>query len=76
MYGSRDSPSRRFSITLPDPLPTNYVRTTALDYNRMGTNGAALSVPAMIWSPIAQVPTNSFSQVIRLQRSRLAAPVC
>jgi len=57
--------NRGFSITLPDPLPTNYVRTTALDYNRMDTNGAALSVPAMIWSPIAQVPTNSFSQVIQ-----------
>jgi hypothetical protein len=57
--------NRGFSITLPDPLPTNYVRTTALDYNQMDTNGAALSVPAMIWSPIAQVPTNSFSQVIQ-----------
>ena len=56
--------TRGFSITLPDPLPTNYVKTTALDYNRLDEYGNPVQVPAMIWSPILQVPTNGFSQVI------------
>jgi uncharacterized repeat protein (TIGR01451 family) len=56
--------SRGFSITLPDPLPTNFVKTTAWDYSQTGTNGAPLQVPAMIWSPVVQVPTNGFSQTI------------
>ena len=50
--------SRGFSITLPDPLPEAYVRTNAMDAN------LDLVLPAMIWSPIMQVPTNQFSQVI------------
>ncbi len=56
---------RGFSITLPDPLPTNYVVTTAVDHNRLDEFGEPLAVPAMIWSPIMQVPTNGFSQVIQ-----------
>ena len=57
--------TRGFSITLPNPLPSNYVSTTALDYNNL-SNGQPSVVDAMIWSPIAQVPTNSagFSQQI------------
>lgn len=51
--------SRGFSITLPDPLPARYVTTNAWsDYTQ--TN----RVPAMIWSPITQVPTNAFRQTI------------
>ena len=51
--------TRGFSITLPDPLPESYVTTNAWsDFTQ--TN----SVPAMIWSPITQVPTNAFSQTI------------
>ena len=51
--------TRGFSITLPDPLPESYVTTNAWsDFTQ--TN----SVPAMIWSPISQVPTNAFSQTI------------
>ena len=51
--------TRGFSITLPDPLPENYVTTNAWsDFTQ--TN----SVAAMVWSPISQVPTNAFSQTI------------
>ena len=51
--------SRGYSITLPDPLPESYATTTAWsDVARTST------VPALIWSPIVQVPTNGFSQVI------------
>jgi hypothetical protein len=56
--------NRGFSITLPDPLPMNYVSTTALDINRVDENGNPVQVPAMVWSPIVQVPTNGFSQAI------------
>ncbi|MDY0146290.1 MAG: hypothetical protein RBS84_09940, partial [Kiritimatiellia bacterium] len=56
--------NRGFSITLPDPLPAGYVVTNALDYNQADESNHAAVVPAMIWSPIAQVPTNGFSQVI------------
>ena len=56
--------NRGFSITLPDPLPAKYVVTNALDYNQADESNKAAVVNAMIWSPIAQVPTNSFSQVI------------
>ena len=56
--------NRGFSITLPDPLPTGYAVTNALDYNQADESNKAAVVNAMIWSPIAQVPTNSFSQVI------------
>jgi len=58
--------TRGFSITLPKPLPTSYATTTAYDYSVTDTNGLPAQVPAMVWSPIARVPTNSagFSQVI------------
>ena len=56
--------NRGFSITLPDPLPTNYVTTTAWDYNQLDTNDHPIQVTAMVWSPILQVPTNGFSQTI------------
>jgi SdrD B-like domain len=56
--------TRGFSITLPDPLPTNYVQTTALDINQEDEGGNPLQVPAMVWSPIVQVPTNGYSQTI------------
>ena len=61
---SPDFFSRGFSITLPDPLPEAYATTVALDYNRLDTNGQPIEVAAMFWSPIAQVPTNGFSQTI------------
>ena len=48
--------TRGFSITLPDPLPDYYVSTTAYDYNLPG--GTTNPIPAMIWSPVLQVPTN------------------
>ncbi len=57
--------NRGFSITLPDPLPSGYATTTALDYNQVDESNRAAVVDAMIWSPIAQVPTNGFSQVIQ-----------
>ena len=56
--------NRGFSINLPKPLPTNYATTVAYDYSQLDTNGSPVQVPAMIWSPIAQVPTNAFSQTI------------
>ncbi len=56
--------TRGFSITLPNPLPTNYVSTVAMDHGQVGTNGLPIEIPAMVWSPLAQVPTNAFSQVI------------
>ena len=56
--------NRGFSIVLPDPLPANYVTTTAIDAGRLDTNGVPLVVPAMMWSPLMRVPTNGFSQVI------------
>jgi uncharacterized repeat protein (TIGR01451 family) len=56
--------TRGFSITLPDPLPTNYVQTTALDISQKDVDGNPLQVPAMVWSPIVQVPTNGYSQTI------------
>ena len=58
--------NRGFSIQLPNPVPTNYATTTAIDNTRVDTNGAPLVVPAMVWSPIMQVPTNQagFSQQI------------
>ena len=51
--------SRGFSINLPDPVPAPYATTLAADKQQGLTN-----LPAMIWSPIMQVPTNGFSQVI------------
>jgi endonuclease/exonuclease/phosphatase family metal-dependent hydrolase len=56
--------NRGFSISLPDPLPADYITTTAFDYALVGSNGAPVSVDAMVWSPIMKVPTNAFSQVI------------
>lgn len=51
--------TRGFSITLPDPLPESYATTNAwTDFTQTNL------VPAMVWSPIAQVPTNGFSQTI------------
>lgn len=58
--------SRGFSITLPDPIPDQYVTTTALDYNELDPSGDPIVLPAMVWSPVLQVPTNDvgFSQTI------------
>jgi uncharacterized repeat protein (TIGR01451 family) len=56
--------TRGFAITLPDTLTSNYVHTTALDYNELDQHGNPVEVPAMIWSPILEVPTNGFSQTI------------
>jgi hypothetical protein len=56
--------TRGFSITLPNPLPSNYVTTAAYDNSQLGPDGKPVQIPAMVWSPIAQVPTNGFSQVI------------
>lgn len=50
--------SRGFSITLPKPLPANYVTTNAWD------NDNATNLLAMVWHPILQVPTNGFTHVI------------
>ena len=51
--------TRGFSITLPNPLPERYVATTAFDWNQPG--GTTNPIPAMVWSPILQVPTNSYA---------------
>ncbi len=56
--------TRGFSITLPTPLPTNYATITAVDINELDLAGNPVQVPAMVWSPVVQVPTNGFSQVI------------
>ena len=56
--------ARGFSITLPDPIPSAYISTNAYDYNRLDSLGCPEKVDAMVWSPILQVPTNGFSQVI------------
>jgi hypothetical protein len=56
--------TRGFSITLPDVLPTNYVETTAQDYNQLDPYGRPVTVQAQYWEPILQVPTNDFSQEI------------
>ncbi len=61
----KDFFTRGFSIRLPKPLPAPYTTTTAVDKTQLSTNGLPLTVPAMVWSPIAQVPTNGFSQVIQ-----------
>jgi hypothetical protein len=49
---------RGFSITLPDPLPAAYVTTVATNLE------TGEEVSAMMWSPIAQVPTNGFAHTI------------
>ena len=48
--------NRGFSITLPDPLPTNYVTTTAWDYNQLDTNNHPIQVAARVWSPYTGKP--------------------
>ncbi|MGD9611281.1 MAG: lamin tail domain-containing protein [Kiritimatiellia bacterium] len=65
---SNDFFSRGFSITLPTPLPSSYVTTNAWSDFLTKTS----PIPAMIWSPIAQVPTNNigFSQVIHCGQRR------
>jgi autotransporter-associated beta strand protein len=50
--------ARGFSITLPSPLPSSYVTTNSWDANNSN------SVPAMVWRPILQVPTNGFTHTI------------
>lgn len=44
---------RGFSLTLPKPLPTNYVTTMAYDFDN------ATNVAAMVWRPILKVPTTN-----------------
>jgi hypothetical protein len=59
--------ARGFSITLPSPLPTNYVTTNGWTDNAMTS-----TVPAMVWHPVLKVPTNgpgtavSYSHVIAM----------
>ena len=69
--------TRGFSITLPNPIPSNYVTTTAVDVNELDLSGKPVQVPAMVWSPIVQVPTNGFSQTIAtgVQSGRVATLV-
>ena len=50
---------RGFSITLPNPIPYEYVNSIATNFD----TGQTLS--AMVWTPVLQVPTNGFSQVIQ-----------
>jgi hypothetical protein len=56
--------SRGFSIHLPDPVPEPYAVTNAFDYEQKNPDGTYKQVPAMVWSPIVQVPTNNFMQQI------------
>ena len=56
--------SRGFSIHLPDPVPEPYAVTNAFDYEQKNPDGTYKQVPAMVWSPILQVPTNNFMQQI------------
>lgn len=63
--------SRGFSITLPDlsdPVLSNlYVTTSGVDnYTIDPATGRPTVLPAMVWSPVLQVPTNNvgFSQTI------------
>ena len=56
--------SRGFSIHLPNPVPEPYAVTNAYDYEQKNPDGTFRQVPAMVWSPIVQVPTNNFTQQI------------
>ena len=56
--------SRGFSIHLPNPVPEPYAVTNAYDYEQKNPDGTFRQVPAMVWSPIVQVPTNNFMQQI------------
>ncbi len=49
---------RGFSITLPNPLPDAYTNAIAYDAN------LGLTLPAMIWTPILEVPTNGLERVV------------
>ncbi len=66
--------NRGFSITLPEELPESYRHTTALDYSGNAEGGGALQLDAMIWSPVLQVPTNGFSQIIQAGRAAVFDP--
>ena len=53
--------TRGFSITLPTNLTgRGYATTNALDWDVSKTN----PIPAMVWHPILQVPTNGFTHTI------------
>ena len=73
--------NRGFSINLPPAAHASwetYGVTNALDYNRLDASNRPAVVPAMIWSAIAQVPTNStgFTQTIHCgSRRNPIAPV-
>ena len=59
--------SRGFAINLPSNLvELGYATTTAFDYSHLTDSGTPVQVEAMVWTPIAQVPTNNvgFSQRI------------
>ncbi len=59
--------SRGFAINLPSNLvELGYATTTAVDYSHLTDSGTPVQVDAMVWTPIAQVPTNNvgFSQRI------------
>jgi hypothetical protein len=70
---------RGFSINLPpatNAVWDTYQTTTAYDYSQLGANGLPIQVPAMVWSPILQVPTNSIGfsrQIITGRRSARSA---
>ncbi|NCD23361.1 MAG: hypothetical protein EOL90_10545 [Spartobacteria bacterium] len=71
--------NRGFSIHLPpagDPSWETYATTTALDYNRLDESNRPVVVSAMVWSAIAQVPTNAagFSHTIHCGNRRTYPP--
>jgi hypothetical protein len=60
--------TRGFSINLPPATShvwQTYRTAWGIDANRKDTEGQPLQLPALIWAPVAQVPTNGFSQVIQ-----------
>ncbi|HRT06436.1 MAG TPA: hypothetical protein P5204_12125, partial [Kiritimatiellia bacterium] len=81
VHQNEDFFTRGFSINLPPATSTvwtTYGVTNALDYNRLDASNNPAAVPAMVWSAIAQVPTNSagFTQTIHCgSRRNPVAPV-
>jgi len=79
VHQNEDFFTRGFSINLPPATSTvwtTYGVTNALDYNRLDESNRPAVVPAMIWSAIAQVPTNAagFSQTIQCGNRRANPP--
>ena len=61
--------TRAFSISLPHPIPDEYVAGIVTNWH----GKTPVKVPYMLWKPILQVPTNGFSQSI--VRGTQTAPV-